>query len=402
MLIELMRYVKGYVKFKTENGIAERLINEINKEGLSVFHIRKADGGIVGYIGYFDYERLLAIANRLNIDVLKLYERGMTPFVLRYKYRFGLFAGILIFAMLLSLSQYFIWEIDVKGNEKTPTDIILSELSELGIEKMSFIPKIDFRQKREEALVKLPQLSWMTMNRIGCKLEVIVNERVFSPKIDEKTPCDIVAGKTGIIRYIEVYNGTKKIKENCPVVEGDLIVASRYETKNGKVMYVHSDAKVIAEVEFDKLISVDVNELSKEYTGETKTIYGVNLFGFKIPFGVIPSAESADIEAISYPIHLLKKELPFGILKFNIRPFDRKAEDKVKTEAKEIIRNAFLQYEATELKDAVILKREEQTSFKNNIMAVKVKYLCEENIAKKVILDESELNFEPENFIGNG
>lgn len=322
MIVKFLRYIKGYVKFKATNGVAERLINACSKECLSVFNIKKCDEGIIGYVALNDYKRLVALSNSLNIDILKLYERGFVPRILKYKYRYGLYAGILLFIIGLTLSQYFIFEINVEGNERTSTSIILSELKDSGIDKFRFIPKIDFREKREEVLLKLPQLSWMTMNRIGCKLQVIVTERLFSPVIDERTPCNVVAARTGVIKHIEVYNGTKLIAENCPVVKGEVVVASKYVAKNGNTSFVHADAKIIAEVEFDKQISVDINELSKEYTNSDRKIYAVNLFGFKIPFGFLPnSSETCDIEAISYPIHLFKKELPIGILKYQIKPY---------------------------------------------------------------------------------
>ncbi len=289
-----------------------------------------------------------------------------------------------MFIIFTGVMQCFVWEIEVIGNDKVKTSAILSELEQIGVHKFSFIPNIDFRMKKQEALLNMPQLSWLTINQRGCKLTVKVTERALAPLIRENAPCDIVASKTGQIRYMEVYNGTKLIGENYTVTKGDKIVSGELTDKNGKISYLHSDAKIIAEVQFDKILSVDIEQLSKEYTGKTKTRHFLNIFSFKLPLFIATKLDgTADVTSQDNPIVIFDKKLPIGIYSLHYNFYNKKPQKLSIEDAMEVLDNCFLQYEATELKDCAIIGRTKTETLTNSVLRINVAYIVEEDIAKK-------------------
>lgn len=381
----IVRFFVGSVHFQARNGFPERLINLCTMNNIGLTKIKRTDEGFEAIALAHHYSKIIEFARKVNVDVEIIKRRGLPTKAERYKKRWGLMSGAIIFFLIIFISQCFIWEIEINGNEKVPTSIILNELKEIGVHKWAYIPKIDFREKKQEALLRLPQLSWLTINKSGCKIHVEVSERYLPPIIhDENTPCDIVAGKTGQIRYTEVYNGVQKIKANYTVQEGDVIVSGTFVNKRGEVTYLHSDAKIIAEVQFDKALRIDMEQLSKEYTGKAKKRYYFTIMDTKIPLFVATKIKgNYDVSEEYNPFVFLKKEMPFGIFKKEYRFYHKKGSALTQEEAKKILEEKFIEYENNELKDCAIINREVTTSMEDGMFRMNIRYTTEQDIAVK-------------------
>lgn len=392
MIIQwLMRYFSGKVSFKVSGGFSERLINLCAAHGLILWGFKKSGEGFEASVSAGDYKRLKELSKKANVDVVIKSKKGFIFKAGKYKSRFGLMLGIAAFAVILIGSQNVVWSIDVKGNSTVRTEVILSELEEVGIKPMVFIPNIDFKQKAQEALLKIPQLSWMAINRNGCNLSISVTERKLKPAIEDEEPCHVIAEKTGLILYMEVYNGTKLVKEKHTVLEGDMLVSGDIIRKDGTSVTVHADAKVIAEVQLEKSLSVDIAQLSKEYTGDRKTRRYLTLDSLKIPlFVATPISGKYDINKSSEPICIFGWETPFNILSMEYRFYEEKEETMSVEDARKVLEDSFRVYEATELKDSAVISRTPVESLKNDVLTITMKYVAEQNIAKLLPIGEAE------------
>ncbi|MEG0692894.1 MAG: sporulation protein YqfD [Oscillospiraceae bacterium] len=381
---KIIQYFNGKVHFEVRNGFTERLINLCAANNVLMWEFKKTPEGFCATVAAKDYKTVKKFAKKANVETSIISKNGFMFKANKYKNRWGIIIGILTFITFTALMQCFVWEIEVIGNDKVKTSVILNELEEIGVRKFSFIPNIDFRMKKQEALLKMPQLSWLTINHRGCKLSVTVTERELAPLIRENAPCDIVAAKTGQIRYMEVYNGTKVIGEKYTVTKGDKIVSGEFTNKAGVVSYIHSDAKVIAEVQFDKTLSVDIEQLSKEYTGKTKTRHFLNIFSFKLPLFIATKiSQDADISVQDNPIVIFDKQLPVGIYSLHYNFYNKKPQKLSINDARQVLEDCFVQYEATELRDCAIIGREKTEKLSNSVLSIKVSYIVEEDIAKK-------------------
>lgn len=382
-----IRAFAGTVRFATGNGLCERLINLCAENNVSLWDFHKTEDGFSAVCTAKDYKKICSFAERVNVEVTVLQKKGILFRLGKYSRRWGLFVGIVLFLLFLLLSQCFVWEIEVSGNTTVPTSVILNELEDIGVKKWSFIPGLDLLLKKQEALLKLPQLSWLAINKNGCRLIVSVTERKLPPTIREDTPCNIVAAQTGQIRYMEVYRGKKMVEENYTVQKGQILVSGEYETDLGDPILVHADAKIIAEVQFDKTLSLDIEQLSKRYTGQEKKRYYLNLFSLRIPL-FIATPIQGDYDAVlqQNPICLFNRELPIGIDSIHYRFYEKEPDAMTTEQAEEVLTNSFRQYEATELKGSVILSRTVQTAQTDGVFSMTVSYIAEQDIAKKVKL----------------
>lgn len=379
----LIRYFSGSVTFQAENGFPERLINLCAESGISLWDFKRTDVGFQAVCRAGDYKRIKQFSKRVNVDVSLRGKKGFFFQAGKYRKRWGLFAGLAASLLFLFVSQCFVWEIEVAGNERVSSQQILSELEALGVRRFAFIPNIDFRMKKQEALLAMPQLSWLVINQNGCRLRVEVAERQIPPLIKEDDPCDIVAARTGQIKYMDVYAGERQVGVNYTVREGEVIVRGVYQLESGQTIVSHAAAKVIAEVQFDKSLSLDMEQLSKDYTGRTKTRFCLDLFSLRLPLYLAsPVPGSYDITGQSHHIRLGGKELPIGLYSLHYRFYEKKPDAISIEEARQVLTDSFQQYEA-QLKGTVILDRKSIETLQDGVLTRKVSYLAEQDIARE-------------------
>ncbi len=379
----LIRYFSGSVTFQAENGFIERLINLCAENSLPLWDFHRTDTGFQAVCRAGDYKRIKGFSRKVNVDVSLVGKKGFFFQAGKYRRRWGLFAGLAASLLFLFFSQCFVWEIEVVGNERISSQLILKELEALGVRRFAFIPGIDFRMKKQEALLAMPQLSWLVINQNGCRLQVEVTERQTPPLIQESDPCDIIAARTGQIKYMDVYNGEKQVEVNYTVKEGDVIVRGVYQLESGQIIVSHAAAKVIAEVQFDKSLSLDMEQLSKEYTGETKTRFCLDLFSLRLPL-YLASRMPGSWDAAGQTHHLTigKQELPIGLYTVTYRFYEKKSDAISLEEARQVLKDSFDQYEA-QLKGTVILERQTSETLQNGVLTRTVRYRAEQDIARE-------------------
>lgn len=387
VLNRMMELVCGTVEFETTNGLYPRLINLCASNNVSLLALRKTEVGFAARVMSYDENKLYELARKANVDIEIIKQRGAWFRAVRYKGRFGLAVGAVLMFILMVVSMQFVWDITVEGNKSLSTETIIQELDELGVKKGARLNDIDFEVKKQEALLRMPELAWMTLNRLGTRVQVIVSERYAPPIISDNTPCDIIATKTGLVKYMEVYAGSPQVRLGFPVKEGDKLVSGNMVTKNGKTFQVHASAKIIAEIEFDKTLTVDMSQVGKSYTGKESNRYYLNAFGIKLPLFFATKQNGAfDVTKSTDMLEIFGNQLPFGITKHHYRFYDQTGENLTKSQAEDILDKGFESYEALELRNAAILERVPTLTIEGQSMRKTITYTIEENIVQPVEL----------------
>lgn len=397
MIGRTLRFVKGTIFFSAENGSPERLITRCGKEEIVLFDISATETGVSARCLLREFPQIEKLAQEYGVTVKKEKEKGLPRILRRHKLRFMLPCMLLLVLFLLFFSQSFLWTIEVRGNRILTDEAILSILEEEGLTRMTFLPNTDLRMVCEEVMLKLPQLSFITLNRYGSRIEAIVAEREIAPQIRSDEPCDIVAAADGVVRAIEVYEGEETTGPGYAVQKGEILVHGHYQTKKGQEMLVHAEAKIIAEVFFEKTISIDLNELAKQETGEVTKRQFFYCFGLKIPLSFPNELEGGyEEEWTESPLTLFQKTFPIGITTCTKRYYTKADEKTAKENGEEILRRAFSQYEAQELSDCAVLAREERLSARQGILSMTVQYTAEQDIAKQAEVTMQEFTVSPE------
>lgn len=99
------------------------------------------------------------------------------------------------------IGSFFVWDIQIAGNETVPREVILRSLENNGVHRGCFGFALNGEDIRNHVLLEIPELSWVAVNVSGCRANVEVRERRTAPKpLDRKIPCNLVARRDGLPR----------------------------------------------------------------------------------------------------------------------------------------------------------------------------------------------------------
>ena len=286
LFIHLIRFVKGVVGFTLSGGFIERFLNLCTRAGIPVFDTHRTAQGLEARTTARGYRKMRPIAKKTGVR-LRMSEKSGLPFwLIRYRKRVGFLIGLGFFVLFLGVMSRFIWNIELSGNETLSDEYLLENLKACGIREGAYIGDIDVTQAQREMLLLTPELSWIAINLRASTADVEIREREMPPEmIDTETPCNVVAGRTGQIVRMVVYDGQPVLREGDTVQEGELIVSAYMEGIKNKERghLVHARAEVIAEFVEDVSIRVPLAEEVREPMGETVKKHSLTLFGLRIP-----------------------------------------------------------------------------------------------------------------------
>ncbi len=217
--------------------------------------------------------------------------RGGRALLLRYRRRWGVWCGCVIFVLLVWVSQLFVWNVTVKGNSEVGTKEIIKLASEAGCGIGSFIPGIDFDDVYLKVLTDCGDISWISAVRTGTTvnfevLEVKRNESHFRPE----GSANLVARSDGQIESLEVLSGTAAVGVGDVVKKGELLVSGVVDLREDRFKVTHADGKVYAKVEKQISVSVpllyEVEEVAEKKISEIGLIFFSNYIKFSINTGI--------------------------------------------------------------------------------------------------------------------
>jgi len=385
-IIKFIRYLKGYVMFTATGVFLERFLNMIVRKGVNVWDVQKKETVLTACTDVRSYKSLRPYAKKTGVR-LRVKQRYGTPFkVRRYHKRVGLLVGTLFFLIFLCAMGQFIWRIEVVGNVEVSSDEILSTVNELGLKTGAFKGKLNARDIERTALLRLQHLSWIAVNIDGSTATVEVRERVMPPEMfpDHDTPCNIVASQTGLITYMEVYEGQNILKVGDTVKQGDVIVSGIIEDKKGQATYKHARAKVIAQTEYEITVEQPLVKDEKVMKGLQKHRRYLRIFGVDFPLFIYrPFKVAYDLKREAQPLNLFGISLPMTFVDETYDFYVMEQHPITKEQAKREAEAVLLQKETEELKTAKIIEKELEEQDLDNMYKIKAKYLCNIDIAKQ-------------------
>ncbi len=283
LVLKLYRIIFGKVKIKVSGDFTERFLNICAHNGISVWGIRKKNGELTLYISVSDFKRLRKLIRFCGLRIHICKKSGL-PFVInRYRYRYGIAVGAVLFFAILQFLSGFVWNIKVFGNEKLKSEDILSVCGEIGIYEGMPVSHLDALNKRLLLQTKIDGIAWAALNVEGCVLTVDITETEDTEKNDNNYPSNLVSDYDGIVKKIEVRQGTTIVSADDIVRKGDLLVSGIVELSNGTTHLVRADGDIIAEVNETYIVSVPYEQKVKYICGKSRIRRAINLFGLCLP-----------------------------------------------------------------------------------------------------------------------
>lgn len=284
----LMNLIRGMVRVRLTGLFPERMVNLCAQAGIDFWAMEWLDEHTVRFTTRRGSLGLLEeLAAKVGCQVERESSRGLPDFLGRFRTRYAFLAGLLLALCAVSFLSRFVLTVEVSGNERVPSAVILSQLRRLGVRPGAYGPALDRKQLAQEALVELKDLSWMAINLHGTRVEVIVREAVKEPeRIDETGWFDIVAQADGIVTHIEPEQGDAAVADGDVVAKGDVIISGTvtleppmYSDLPTRYYQTHARGRVWARTWRTLTAAIPAETETKDYTGAEKSVWSVNFFG---------------------------------------------------------------------------------------------------------------------------
>lgn len=287
----LMNYLRGMAVVRLTGLFPERLINLCAQEGIEFWAMEWLDEHTVRFTTRrYTLGRLAELAERAGCEVERESSRGLPDFLSRFRTRYAFLAGLAFALCAVSVLSRFVLTVEVTGNERVPTAVILSQLRRLGVRPGVYGPSLNCKQLAQDALLGLEDLSWMAINLHGTRVEVVVREAVKRPeRLDESGFFHIVAQADGVVVHMETERGEAVVREGDVVAKGDVLISGTVSMEPPQytdmpiVEYqTHARGRVWARSWRTLTAAIPVQAGVKEYTGEEKSVWSVNFFGHRV------------------------------------------------------------------------------------------------------------------------
>ncbi len=388
----LIRFCKGSVTFSAKGGDFTAFLDDAKTMQLSIRRLQKKEGIFYGNTRIKNYLPLARLARRRAVRLRIVKKSGVPFFLHRYRKRAGLWIGAVAFLLFLWVMQNYVWQVEVSGNNRLSTEQIIETADHFGLSKGTTIYGTDFKQIGKKIETALSGIAWLSVNRSGSRVVIELHETEQQPEIiDDKTPCNLVAKKDGVITYMEIYQGEKRVKPKETVCKGDLLVAGIVEDQFQQTRILHADGIVMAQTYYQKTFSQPYNVTQKVISDQSEQKEYLHLLGIDIPL-FFSFGERTDCDRITTdrPLKFLGKTLPIGKKTVELRPYQMIKRTYSDEEAKTLLLRQIADYETNSAENVKFISKKLTEKKTDQAYQIKVDYICEEDIARKekIIINE--------------
>ena len=320
----------------------------------------------------------------------------LLPQLLRRAARYrGACAGLLVAVLAVLTSSLFIWRIDVTGNETLTTGQILRCLDECGVRPGTYWPALSNDLVRNDMILCLPELRWLTVNVHGSRAEVIVREKDPLPDITpDDTPVSIYASATGVILSMDVYAGEARVVPGAAVEPGDVLVSGAVTDLGGDVRPVCARADIRARTRQVLTGRIALTETEKQPAHGARTRWALRAGKKRINFYQNSGISDAECDKITYEYPFAIRgvfTLPFSLVRERVQPY-RTADAPVSEDAaRASLEQALLQQlRETIGADGAIISYETAAETTGNVLTVTLTAECEQEIGRAQATPDAE------------
>ena len=319
LLLRLWNYIRGYVIIIVEGYFLEKFVNICTKRQIYLWDIKKLKNSKISLkISIKGFKLLRPVARKTGCRVRIVEKRGLPFIINKYKERKTFVFGLAVFIVLFYIMSSFVWTIEIAGNEKVETQIIMDYLDEIGVRPGVLKYRINTENVANSIIIGINQLSWVSVAVKGTKLKINVAESIEAPKIIPKDiPCDVVAAKDGVIESLIVKDGYSLVKEGDTVKEGDVLISGSIPILNeDSFRTVHAMGEVMARTWYESRQQIHLNIKEEIRTGNKKNNITLLFFKKTVPlFHKKVGYEEYDKEEIKKILSIGENlVLPFGFI----------------------------------------------------------------------------------------
>ena len=277
-MIELLKYIKGYLRIRVSGFSPERFMNLCSNKGILLWNIVREGDVYYMNINLSGFWGLRPVVKKTGTRVAVLERYGLPFFLPKLLKRKVFVAGLFLTIGFWTLSSTYIWDIDLDGNYQITEDVFDDFLREheviVGMRKND----LDIETLEKEIRRAFPQITWASAKLNGTRLRIDIKENdapIIVEKPDVSEGMDIVSEYDGTVAALIVRSGVPKVAIGDTVEKGAVLVEGKVPIFNEdktvrEYQYVNADADIILEHMTEYTTSLKFDYIQKEYTGREK------------------------------------------------------------------------------------------------------------------------------------
>lgn len=367
MLISLFRYLQGYLKIRVTGYSPERFLNLCKNKKIEVWGLESACNAYDMYIKVNGFRKLKPILRKTQTKVTILERFGLPFFFHKYRKRKLFFIGIISCLLIVYSMTFFIWNIDLEGNQTITDDVLMEYLETQKIYHGMAKHHVDCEQIVKDIRKNFNEIIWVSASMEGTNLYIHVKENTdtFVASSEENVPCDIIADKSGTVISIITRNGVPKVTVGDTITQGDLLVSGSVEVLNDakeveRVNYVMADSDILLQttIQYEDYIAKQYKK--KQYTDKKRNLIDIKIGKYALQLGI----KKNKFEHVEY--HTQETQLKIGenfylpifygnkkLLEYNLETLEYSKEDM-----ETLLKENFKQYcKELEENNVVILEK---------------------------------------------
>ena len=283
-LNNIFQFLKGYVILLVKGDSVGHFLNVCLHRKIRLWDIcAESDNTVRVSVSVSDFKKMRSIVRKTHVRIHIEKKKGLYRCIQKYRKRIFYIIGMIVFLILLALSNLFVWRIEIVGTERKDEIKAAAELA--GVHVGAYIPSLPMGDEiKNTILTNTDRITWAWVYTKGGKATIEVREGISPPRmIDKKTPCDIVALRDGIITDMTVKKGNPFCERGDVVLKGDLLVGGTLTNENGNYRLEHSLGEVYAHTFHKAKGQIKLFRKVKEPTGKKKRYFDLKLFSKEIP-----------------------------------------------------------------------------------------------------------------------
>ena len=385
MLLGIIRFIKGTVSFRAQGRSPERLLNLTAQRGVLLWNVRPSPQGLEGEMAARDYRRIRPLARKAAVRTTILKKSGFPFLAAAYRGRAGLAVGAALGAALLVFLSQFLWTIDVVGQEHVSEARLRTLLAESGVKTGALCRGVDAGQVKRDILLKVEDISWLSVNIVGCHANVEIKEKTRKPENDGDTPCNLKAKEDGVITKITVGEGVTEVKKGSGVAKGDLLVSGVSAAREGTVRYLHAEGEIMADVISEKEFKLPKEDdyISLTENKAERRQLGFLIFRFPCTLSFRFFASAARTEEADW-LTADKTALPLGFVTETLHELKTERVTRDEANARAVFNRAALLEELFAKGEGRRVSKELTVAEADGAFTGRVRWVFNENIAESV------------------
>lgn len=383
---------RGIVRIEVSGADPESVLNFCAESGIAFWDADPCeDYSLRLSVHAADYPALRERNGKNGVEIKPLRESGGKKIAAAIRARAVLVSLVFAGIALIAASSLFIWKIDIDGNEAVSDAQLLRVLEECGVGYGTFWPSLSSDRVKDDVLTQMPDIAWLSINIRSSCAHIVVHERVDKPEIvSEKSPCDIVAAKGGVIKKLSVLQGEAAVAIGDTVAKGDTLVRAVMSSETGDERLVHAMAYAQADTWYEISAQIPLVEQVKAEKKSTSTQFSIIIGKKRINFFDDSRNNYASCDKINKLRYISLGDvfvLPIGYAVQKSQGYETKA--CAIDEEKSVLRlKADLEAELRrKIGDGEIVFSEYSVSKSESLLTVTLRAQCTENIAKESAYD---------------